>query len=128
MTQELHPQTRVQRAKDPGIEPAEKRRRGYEHHDAPPGKVTAGVAAFMSLVFIGLVVSAGTIEALDARHGLYMHYPAAPLFVHASLPTVLADPVRHRQDVEREARSHLDPARIEAAMRQVEQQHRGRAQ
>jgi hypothetical protein len=50
-----------------------------------------------------------------------MHYPMAPLFTHASLPPVLADPVRHRHDVEREAQSHLDPAKIEAAMRQVEQ-------
>ena len=120
----LHPKTNPQRAKAPPPEEGQHQ----EHRDAPPAHVVAVAAAFLSLVPIGLGLAAGTIEALDARHGIVMHYPQAPLFTHPSLPPLLADPVRHRREVEAEARSHLDPTRIEAAMEQVERQGGGGAQ
>jgi hypothetical protein len=119
----LHPDTKPQRAKEPHAT-------GEPHHekrDAPPGKVVAAAGVFFSIVFVGLAVAAGTIEWRDARHGLVARAPSAPLFPNASLPPLLADPVQHRREVEAEARSHLDPARIEAAMEQVEQQRGGAA-
>jgi len=120
----LHPKTKVQRAKKPRA----KRGPHYEPADAPPAKVLAVAAAFFSLVFVGLAVAAGTIEWRDARHGLVMHDPRAPLFPRASLPPLLADPVQNRREVEAEARSHLDPAKLEAAMEQVARAKGGRKQ
>jgi hypothetical protein len=113
----LHPKTKVQRAKSPRAAS----RPHHEPSDAPPAGVAAGAAVLFSLVFIGLAVAAGTIEWRDGRHGVVMHDPTAPLFANASLPPLLVDPVRNRREVEAEARSHLDPAKIEAAMEQVEQ-------
>jgi hypothetical protein len=117
----LHPKTKVQRAKSP----REELRRHHEESDAPPAKVTAGVAVLFSLVLFGLAVAAGTIEWRDGRHGLVMRAPSPPLFAHASLPPLLADPVRNRREVEAEARSHLDPTKIEAAMEEVEREKGG---
>lgn len=112
----LHPKTKVQRA----AKPRAKKSPHHEPSDAPPGKVAAGAAVFFSLVLIGLAVAAGTIEWRDARHGLVMRQPQAPLFVHASEPSLLVDPVQHRREVDAEAQAHLDPAKLEAAMEQVE--------
>jgi hypothetical protein len=119
----LHPETNVQR----GTRSAEKTAEHHEKMDAPPGRVVAVTAAFLSIVLIGLAIAAGTIEWRDARHGIVMHDPPAPLFANASLPPLLADPGLNRREVEAEARSHLDPAKLEAAMRQVEQ-HKGKRQ
>ena len=117
----LHPQTKPQRARKPRAKPAPH----HERRDAPPGKVAAGAAVFFSLIAVGLAGAGATIEWLDARHGVVMHDPQAPLFAHASLPPLLAEPVQNRREVEAEARSHLDPAKLEAAMAQVEQQSGG---
>lgn len=117
----LHPQTKPQRARKPRAKPAPH----HERRDAPAGKVVGVAAMFFSIIFIGLAVAAGTIEWRDARHGLIMRDPQAPLFANASLPPLLADPVQHRREVEAEARSHLDPAKLEAAMAQVERKKGG---
>lgn len=115
----LHPKTKVQRARKAHAAGEAH----YEKADAPPGKALAVGAIFFAIVVIGLMVAAGTIEWRDARHGIVMRDPAAPVFVNASLPPLLADPVQNRREVEAEARGHLDPAKLEAAMEQVEREN-----
>ncbi|MBO9602761.1 MAG: hypothetical protein J7496_09670 [Novosphingobium sp.] len=120
MTRKLHPATKPQRAIDPGVEPRAKRRRGYEDRDAPAGKVALGVAGFLGLLAAGVALPALAIPALDRALPLRAARTDRPVFPHASLPPLLADPVAHRRKLEAETEARLGAARIRRAAARVE--------
>ena len=113
------------RATSRRAQPKAKRQRGFEERDAPPTKVALAAAGFYAVMLVGLGFAATTIAWVAPHMGLVAHAPARPSFPAAALPALLVDPVAHRRAVEGAAQRHLDPARIEQAMAQVEAQSSG---
>jgi len=118
MTRPLHKDTRVQRGKpaEPGMSALAF---GHEPGDAPPAKVAYVLAAFMSLMPVGLG-TAGLVASSWSNH-----HPSAAAASHADrqppAPPLLADPTRARLRIEAGARRRLraGPVTIDAAMARV---------
>lgn len=113
MTRPLHKDTRVQRGRSAN-------HRAQERRDASPWRVVSVVAAFLSLIPIGLGVA-----ALVANSWRGDHHPSAGAAARADrqppAPRLLADPEQARLRLEAAARRRLErgPIPIDKAMADV---------
>ena len=117
MTRDLNPGTKVQRGDTRAVS-EEARRLGYEPKDAPARGVAWGVAAFIGLMVLGLIVAAPLVWKLEQTHPPAVPPRSAPL---PPSPRLLVDAPAQRRRIEARQHAQLErgPITIEDAMRRV---------